>query len=233
MSRKNFKNKIMDKIAEMNRVGQRIFYNPQSLLSYETLVKRSLGPNTYRGFHRIDKSKSGAKDAFETILIDNSNLIINSLLKSKTEKELDDLENEICDLLENELKKNIKNKQLISYNKIRKPVDIFIEHVVAMEISFSPVRQSLTKHLFLPLDSQMFQSDFVFSDKERLELKIKKGFTFKDIEVKSHYNEIQEFLKQKTSIIGLENKIYFDLEWNDRWKSNGNNLFETNPKPKK
>jgi hypothetical protein len=146
---------------------------------------------------------------------------------------IDDLENEICDLLENELKKNIKNKQLISYNKIRKPVDIFIEHVVAMEMSFSPVRQSLTKHLFLPLDSQMFQSDFVFSDKERLELKIKKGFTFKDIEVKSHYNEIQEFLKQKTSIIGLENKIYFDLEWNDRWKSNGNNLFETNPKPKK
>jgi hypothetical protein len=86
MSRKNFKNKIMDKIAEMNRVGQRIFYNPQSLLSYETLVKRSLGPNTYRGFHRIDKSKSGAKDAFETILIDNSNLIINSLLKSKYKK---------------------------------------------------------------------------------------------------------------------------------------------------
>ena len=38
----------MDKIAEMNKVGQRIFYNPLPLLSYEILVKRSLGPNTYR-----------------------------------------------------------------------------------------------------------------------------------------------------------------------------------------
>lgn len=223
----------MDKIAEMNKVGQRIFYNPLPLLSYETLVKRSLGPNTYRGFHRIDKSKSGAKDAFEKILIANSNFIIDNLEVSKTEKELDDLENDICDLLMNELKKNIKNEQLISYNKIRKPVDIFIEHLVAMETDFSPVRQSLTKHLFLPLDSQMFQSDFVFSDNERLELKIKKRFTFKDILEKSHYYEIQDFLKQKANLIGLENKIYFDLEWNDRWKSNGNNLFETNPKPKK
>lgn len=223
----------MDKIAEMNKVGQRIFYNPLPLLSYEILVKSSLGPNTYRGFHRTDKSKSGAKDAFEKILIANSNFIIDNLKDSKTEKELDDLENDICDLLMNELKKNIKNQQLISYNKIRKPVDIFIEHLVAMETYFSPVRQSLTKHLFLPLDSQMFQSDFVFSDKERLELKIKKRFTFKDILEKSHYYEIQDFLKQKANLIGLENKIYFDLEWNDRWKSNGNNLFETNPKPKK
>ena len=192
----------MDKIVEMNKVGQRIFHNPQSLLSYETLVKRSLGPNTYRGFHKIDKSKSGAKDAFE-----------------KTLKE--------------ELKKNIRNEQLISFNKLRKPIDIFIEHLIAMETNFSSVRQNLTKHMFLPLDSQMFQSDFVFSDKERQELKIKKEFTFKDILEQSHYNEIQEFLKQKANLIGLENKIYFDLEWNDRWKSNGNNLFETNPKPKK
>ena len=114
----------MDKIAEMNKVGQRVFYNPLPLLSYEILVKRSLGSNTYRGFHRIDKSKSGAKDAFEKILIANSNFIIDNLKVSKTEKELDDLENDICDLLTNELKKNIKNEQLISYNKIRKPVDI-------------------------------------------------------------------------------------------------------------
>jgi hypothetical protein len=223
----------MDKIAEMNKVGQRIFHNPQSLLSYETLVKRSLGPNTYRGFHKIDKSKSGAKDAFEKILIANSNFIIDTLKVSKTEKELDTLENDICKALKEELKKNIRNEQLISFNKLRKPIDIFIEHLIAMETNFSSVRQNLTKHMFLPLDSQMFQSDFVFSDKERQELKIKKEFTFKDILEQSHYNEIQEFLKQKANLIGLENKIYFDLEWNDRWKSNGNNLFETNPKPKK
>lgn len=28
---------------------------------------------------------------------------------------------------------------------------------------------------------------------------------------------------------GLENRIFFDLEWNERWNSYSENLFETNP----
>lgn len=95
---------------------------------------------------------------------------------------------------------------------------------------FDNARQYLTKHLFLPLDSQMFKSNFVFSDKEISELKIKRTYTFKDIEDENQYYEIQEFLRQKAIKVGISNRIFFDLIWNDRYKSAGKNLFETNDK---
>ncbi len=221
----------MDKIISLiNKVGQQVFYNPKPLLDYETLVKESLGPNTYRGFHKVDKSKDGAKDAFEKIFIANSKFIIDFLLKVKTEKELEAFEKEICKKLKVELKKNIDNRQLHSFNKLRKPVDIVVEHLISMGTDFITVRKTLTQYLFLPLDSQMFQSQIVFSDKEISGLKIKRSFTFKDIVDEKHYYEIQNFLKQKADKIGVEHRIFFDLVWNERYKSKGKNLFATNPK---
>ena len=220
----------MDNIIFLiNKVGQQVFYNPIPLLDYDTLVKKSLGPNTYRGFHKIDKSKSGSKVAFEKVLINNFKFIVDTLLNTKTEKELDSFEKQIFDILKEELKNNINNKQLISFNKLRKPIDIVVEHFISMGSDFFSARQTLTKHLFLPLDSQMFQSRFVFSDKEISELKIKRSYTFKDIVYEKQYYEIQSFLKQKAVNVGIENRIFFDLIWRDRYKSNGKNLFLTNP----
>jgi len=219
----------MKTIELIKQVGQIVFYNPQEILQYDTLAKKSLAPNTYRGFHKIDKSRSGAKVAFEKILLGKFKLIRDGLLVAKSEKDLDQLEREICSLLKDELLKNIINHQLNSFNKIRKPVDIFIEHLIAMGADFSEQRLILTKHLFLPLDSQMFLSNIVFSDQEMAELKIKRSFTFKDIRDEYHYYEIQTFLKEKAAKVGIENRIFFDLIWNNRYKSNGGNLFATNP----
>jgi hypothetical protein len=128
-----------------------------------------------------------------------------------------------------ELSKNIRKDQLLSFNKLRKPVDIVIEHMISMGSDFNSVRQSLTKHLFLPLDSQMFQSSIVFSDEEIQYLKIDRTFTFKDIRSNSHYYEIQSFLSDKAARLNID-RIFFDLLWNERYKSNGGNLFETNLK---
>lgn len=216
-------------IILINKVGQQVFHNPSPLVDYETLALKSLGSNTYRGFHRFDKSKKGSKEIFEKILIENSKYIIGSVKKAKNEKDIDHLESELCKILKSELK-NIKINQLNSFNKLRKPVDILIEHLVAMGNDFNNSRQSLTKHLFLPLDSQMFKSNFVFSDKEISELKIKRSYTFKDIEDENQYYEIQEFLRQKAIKVGISNRIFFDLIWNERYKSAGKNLFETNDK---
>ena len=219
----------MDKtIALINKVGQRVFYNPTPLIDYDQLVRKSLGPNTYRGFHKVDKSLPGAKDAFEKVLIKNSKSIIDSLRAAKTQTDLDFLEIDICKTLKKELKKNIDNRQLNSFNKLRKPIDIVIEHIVAMGTDMASTRQKITKHLFLPLDSQMFKSNIVFSDKELSDLKLKRTFTFKDINDETHYYEIQDFLNKKSKTIGIENRIFLDLVWNDRYKSNGTNLFATN-----
>lgn len=218
------------KIMLLNKVGQQIFYNPSPLFDYESLVKSSLGPNTYRGFHKINKNKPGSKEIFEKILIDNSEFIIKTLKSIKSEKALNSFENEICLTLKADLKKNIDNNQLKSFNKLRKPIDILVEHLISMGSDFSTTREKLIQHLFLPLDSQMFQSSFVFSDSEISELNIKRSFTFKDIMDENHYYRIQQFLKEKANLIGIEQRIYFDLIWNDRYKSKGKNLFSTNPK---
>lgn len=221
----------MGKAIELiNKVGERLFYDPSPVYDYEYLVKKSLGPNTYRGFHKVEKSKPGAKDVFENYFEKNEAYIIDALQSLKSEHGLDMLEQEICKGLKRELKKNIDNRQLVSYNKLRKPVDIIIEHLLSMGTDFSKVRKTGTKFLFLPLDSQMFQSQFVFSDQEIAELKIDRRFTFKDITSEGHYDEIQAFLKEKASRIGLKNRIFFDLVWNDRYKTKGKNLFESNPR---
>ena len=59
----------MDEIInKINFVGERVFYNPTPLIDYEMLIKNSLGSNTYRGFHKINKTEQGSKDVFEYTL---------------------------------------------------------------------------------------------------------------------------------------------------------------------
>jgi hypothetical protein len=217
-----------DKVKKINELGDRIFLSPATH-NYEYLVDNALGGNTYRGFHRIDKQKPGAKVAFTTELRSQESKIIRRLRQIRTEKELTKLENEVAESIKPALS-NIRESQLESYNKIRKPLDIFFEHLVSMKEDFDSIRKTITPFLFLPLDSWMFKSPEVFPDEELKRLRIKRTFTFQDIVKRAHYFEIQDFLKMRAEREGLESRIYFDLLWNNRYKKkNAKNLFETNP----
>lgn len=55
-------------IKRMNEVGDTLFLTPTPLLSYEELVLKSLGSNTYRGFHRKNNNCLGASHSFRDIL---------------------------------------------------------------------------------------------------------------------------------------------------------------------
>lgn len=223
---------------ELNQKGLNVFINPKKLYAFEDLIcgvkvkgktMAAIGSNTYRGFHKIDKLEFGAKYYFENCIITNKKQIIKILTEKPNEKTIDALENEIVDQLKFELRHNIINYQLKSYNKLRKPIDLVLESLVAMINTFnSGDRKSLIPLLFLPLDSQMFGSPIVFSDNEMRMLNINRSYTFKDIVDTVHYSEIQSFLKEKAEKIGLQNRIFFDLLWNDRYKKHGDNLFETN-----
>lgn len=216
-------------LYKTKKVGERIFYNPNPQLSYEYLSQYSLSSNTFRGFHRIDKTKPGAGQFFRDVLNQHSKLIIQTIKIASNETDIDLLSNELLQILKFELSKNINQHQLQSYNKIRKPVDIVLEHMVSMFEGFKEERKKIVPFLFLPLDSQMFQSEFVFSDLEIKELKLNRNFTFQDIWDKSHYSEIQKFLKGKAKKLEIE-RIFFDLAWNNRFNSDGGNLFDTNPR---
>lgn len=62
----------MNLVKKMNNVGDRIYYRPTPLLNYKELVRRSLGSNTYRGFHRLDKNRPGASYIFRSVLTQKS-----------------------------------------------------------------------------------------------------------------------------------------------------------------
>ncbi len=218
-------------IKQINEVGKRVFYNPDPLVkNYDEIIENSLGSNTYRAFHRIDKTNLGASVTFKTVLEKNKELIIDSLNGAKCEKDLGDLENKICELLKSALEGKIKKGQLESFNKLKKPVNLIIQHLVSMYAGVNPsVRKELTQHLFLPLDSQIFQSHIVFSDDDLKTLNIRRSFSFGRITDKNHYYVIQKFLKEKAKNAGIENRIYYDLIWGERYKSTGTNLIMTNP----
>ena len=216
-------------VKRMNEVGDTVFLTPTPLLSYEELVLKSLGSNTYRGFHRKNNNCLGASHTFRDVLTKKKDYLIQALNNLTSEMQLNELANELCSELKIELSKNIKPSQLQSFNKVRKPVDIVFEHFVAMGEDFAPARKIATPWLFLPLDSQIFQSEFIFTAQEAKALGIKRRFTYKDIETAQHYADIQNFLKDEAAKIGLNHRIYFDLVWNKRFESNGTNLFLTNP----
>jgi hypothetical protein len=218
------------KVKKINELGDRVFLSPAKTHTYEFLADHSLGSNTYRGFHKIDKQKPGAQVAFTSVLGSKKAQIIRSLGQIHTENELTELENEVSEGIMAALRSNIRESQLASYNKIRKPLDIFFEHLVSMKEDFDSIRKTITPFLFLPLDSWMFQSPEVFPDEELKALRIKRSFSFKDIEEPAHYFEIQEFLKMRAKREGLGSRIYFDLLWGNRYKKkSAKNLFSTNP----
>lgn len=122
---------------------------------------------------------------------------------------------------------------LQSYNKIRKPLDLYFEHWVAMASELSTVRQRLVPLLRLPLDSQMFQSPHLFSDSDLRGIGLSRQSTFHEVKSADHYQKLQTIVKQRAdrmqrySRTGFSSHL-FDLWWNDRYRKSGGNLFEMN-----
>lgn len=193
----------------------------------------AVGTNTWRGFHRTPNSLYGSKDVFTSYFKEQEIFIIDSLKTIKTVEELDHFENKIYLDIRNRLQGNIRSDMLTSYNKIRKPIDLYIEHIVAMANELADTRSQLNQLLFLPLDSQIFSSPYIFSREQLYSLGINDNATFKDVRTSKVYITLQNTAFQKahdiSNAIGKTfDRIHFDLLWNDRYKKEGNNLFETN-----
>ncbi len=199
--------------------------------TYEKMY--AVSNNTWRGFHRTDNSTYGSKEIFVGYFTHNKQKILSSLESTTTIDELNILEDNICKDIRSSLEYQIKANQLSSYNKIRKPVDLYIEHIVSMCSELASKRTTLTKLLFLPLDSQIFSSSYIFSRSQLYSYGIKENATFKDVQTYTIYAALQGILSKKaidiSNCTGKDfNKIYFDLLWNERYKKPGNNIFETN-----
>ena len=193
----------------------------------------AVGQNTFRGFRRVNKALSGAKEGFIKYLVQERASLASALTAVKSRNELHRLSNRICDAVRLRLD-NIRPSQLHAFNKLRKPVDLYVEHLVAMATELDDARHKLVTLLFLPLDSQILAYPRLFSDEELSRFNLTRKSTYSDITSEQMYSAMQMSAVQRAESVVAEQRrqfyaIYFDLVWNRRYRNWGGNLFEVNP----
>ncbi|HUY34242.1 MAG TPA: hypothetical protein VMV69_15960 [Pirellulales bacterium] len=232
--------------AYLDKADQ-IFPRPTTLYSWDKIISGAavksasgatrrmfaVGQNTFRGFHRRDKACPGAKEAFIKYFVDERSSLVEALSAVRTRDELHGLSNTVCDGIRSRLG-NVVPTQLRAYNKVRKPVDLYFEHLVSMAAELDHVRAALVPLLFLPLDSQILAHSGLFSEQELAMHGLSRTSTYKDVVSERTYSALQSLLVEKAGAVAAERRrsfhpIYFDLVWNDRYRNWGGNLFETNP----
>ncbi|MBD3313535.1 hypothetical protein GF345_03765 [Candidatus Woesearchaeota archaeon] len=204
----------MDEIdwEKVRKKGEEIFLNPNKTYSYSEIIEgtkvkgnsckkkySAVSGNTFRGFTR--KNKKGASEAYKRFFLNNEELVIKRLRGAYHPEDILRLEEYILEQVKEELKGIIIENKLNSYNRLRKPIDLYIEHLVAMDNKLNKEdKKRLVPLLFLPLDSQLFSSeifiDFTNENEPKLDASLKKEeFT----------DDFQKKLKSLTSKIRWKN----------------------------
>src|SRR5262249_39425497 len=145
--------------------------------------------------------------------------------------------------------------QKFVYNRVRKPIDLYMEHLTALDNKMpNTVRWHLVPLLQVPLDNMILNqrvtfchkgtpilSDCPFSIDELGNYALTPDSTFGDIEAELVYRSLQTILASKAIALtkALEDicaksgesaksfhPIYFDLLWGDRYRNQGLNLRE-------
>lgn len=199
----------------------------------QTRKMSAVGQNTFRGFHLLDKKSPGAGKVFVGYFIEQQQEILGAFAAVETRQDLHAFSNRLCEKLRTRLG-NCKPEQLLSYNKVRKPVDLYLLHLAAMAEELGALRERLIPCLALPLDSQILAEPRLFTNEELARYRLSRKSTYADIWYEQSYVELQNLLARKAADLSVSlarpfHVIYFDLIWNGRFLSSGGNLFETNP----
>jgi len=223
-------------------LAERLFMKPNPKYAYIDIVRgvkvcgksaplKAVGRNTFRGFYRKPGYNRGASSVFDPYFEENKGAILTSLAKIESRDQMNDFSEKIRKEIRGRLI-NVEERQLESFNKVRKPVDLYIEHIVAMaeEISESD-RSRLIPFLFLPLDSWILGSEHVFTESELRAFGLSRRSTYKDVAARPTYDALHRLTIEKARAVSTSfHPIYFDLLWSERFKREGaGNLFESNP----
>jgi hypothetical protein len=233
-------------LADIARKGERIFLNPGVQYPWRDIVNGAsvrsghgvrkyyaVAPNTLRSFHRIDKTKSGAFLALKSYFTQNQERLVEALSGTSDFQGIHKLENDCCGEIRQELV-NVKPGILGPYNKLRKPVDLYFEHLVGMASELAEHRGRLVPLLSLPLDCQVIASTLIFSERDLRQQGLSRRSSYGHVLAERSYLELQGIVRDKvaglSSSLGIPfHPIYFDLIWGGRLEREGRNLFELNP----
>ena len=178
--------------------------------------------NTFRGFHKIDKKRKGAKDVVSDYFLKNQVNIKSELVKVNNRDALDKLSHKIALDIRGKLT-NIKPCCLIAYNKTRKLIDLYFEHIVLLSEELTNAqRKRLLPLLFVPLDEQILVkmkphlSSVVLPSKP----------TMSSVVCKEAYDKIQCDISSFCKSNKISAPIALDLLWRNRYKKNGSDFLE-------
>lgn len=228
--------------------AEKIFLCPSVLYRYEDIIKgvkvngtlkKAVSINTTQAFGKklsygnFYENKNKAMEVCDEVFFSKKDWIINELCSNIRTKEA-------MDAFEHELFKSIQEALLVyttptligeSYNRIRKIVELYIEHIVSMSSEIdSPTRKQLIPLLFLPIDSWIIKNELIFDSENIYLWGLTRRSSFGEIKTKTLFDEMQLYLDKKanniSTALGEEfYVIYFDIFWRNRLNRTGGNLF--------
>lgn len=223
--------------------GKKIFTEPKSLYTYDEIIigtnikgktMKAVANNTFMAFgYPLNENAQKVKNVYEDYFIKKKADIIKELINVNTLNDMDNLERAIYNDIYSKLT-DIKAEKLDSYNRIRKPINLYLEHIVSMCDSIDNAqRKKIVPHMFLPMDKFIFDSPHIFTDLEKKKWRIKEGSGFGVVRTEELFYEMQNSLIEKAKAVSelLQEdfyRIYFDIFWGNRIESEEGNLFLSN-----
>ena len=168
-------------------------------------------------FTGLIKENSGPRSIILNFLTSNKLSLIEELKSCKSIEDIDFLSEKLEIALRNELSENVIKRVLVSYNSVRKLIDLILEQIVLVFCDLDGFRKKLIHLLRVPLDSFILNSSCLFSFNERKQLNLdNNGGGFLSIKTKEQYYAIQSHLRNVAESNKIDHPIYFDVLWRDR-----------------
>lgn len=228
--------------------AETIYLRPSVIYPYESIIqgvpvngtrKKAVDLNTMQAFGKkltygnFGENKVKAMDVCDAFFLSQKYQIIKELhLRIRTKEAMDAFEHELFKSLQEALLPyTTPNLIEESYNRIRKVVELYLEHIVSMASEIdSETRKLLTPLLFLPIDSWIIGNKLVFDDESISRWGLTRKSTFGSVSKKPIFDDMQRYLvkraKEISMVLGAEfHVIYFDVFWSNRLNMPGRNLF--------
>lgn len=234
---------FLERYKQVSSAAKIIYLRPTITYKYEEIITgvrvggktmMAVDESTFQAFGRFNPNMYKAKECYLKYFIDNKNMIISALNSVCSQFDIDYLENNLFNEIFSSLASKTDKTRLDSYNRIRKPINLYLQHIAFMANEIDN-RERLCQSLYMPLDRVIFGLEPVFSVEERKRFGISASLGFGQIKSKSLYDEIQKYLCLKAKEISMNiqrpfEPIYFDLFWNNRYTKDLRNLFYSNLK---
>lgn len=228
--------------------AETIFLHPSVIYQYEDIIrgaqvngtrKKAVNLNTTQAFGKkltygnFGENKKKAMAVCDEFFLSQKDRIINELHSHiRTKEAMDAFEHELVKSLQVALLA-YTTPSLIeeSYNRIRKVVDLYLEHIVSMASEIeSETRRLLTPLLFLPIDSWIIRNELIFDSESISRWGLTRKSSYGSVSKKTIFDDMQRYLMEKAKeisiVLGVEfHVIYFDIFWSNRLNMPGGNLF--------